>query len=321
MVASGSIFHATASEPTWVDSQERRDSSSTSAYPDDSLQERIRSGLSATTRAPSQVFESVKLLGAGGIAGAFSKSCTAPLARLTILYQVRKSARKAVLVQCCLLKAVFSSSLACLVMCLTPSSLHCTAVEAYFVQISKTKRMPQVQALKASPAALGQLSLRGAFSHVVRQEGILALWKGNGVTVVHRIPYSAINFWAYERLTEFWRQHMPSEKSSAGIDCARRLAAGGLAGSLACAVVSAPHQKFSRAKGAVHLAKSAALSASKEKHGLQQYLCYGAEAPCRYILSKCSNLKCGASTTVAINETIRGHLFFDIRIGYLIFAR
>ena len=73
---------------------------------------------------------------------------------------------------------------------------------------------------------------------MVRQEGILALWKGNGVTVLHRIPYSAINFWAYERLTELYRQRMPPEKSNATIDCARRLAAGGLAGSLACAVVN-----------------------------------------------------------------------------------
>ena len=32
--------------------------------------------------------EQAKLLLSGGVAGAFSKSCTAPLARLTILYQV-----------------------------------------------------------------------------------------------------------------------------------------------------------------------------------------------------------------------------------------
>ena len=27
-----------------------------------------------------------------------------------------------------------------------------------------------------------------------------ALWKGNGVTIVHRLPYSGINFFVYERL-------------------------------------------------------------------------------------------------------------------------
>jgi hypothetical protein len=34
-------------------------------------------------------FEGLRYAAAGGVAGAFAKSCTAPLARLTILYQVR----------------------------------------------------------------------------------------------------------------------------------------------------------------------------------------------------------------------------------------
>ena len=37
----------------------------------------------------------------------------------------------------------------------------------------------------------------------------MALWKGNGVTIVHRLPYSAVNFWAYERATQLWLQHYP----------------------------------------------------------------------------------------------------------------
>ena len=56
------------------------------------VQERINSGLTAgTSHKPSQLLETVKLLASGGFAGAFSKSCTAPLARLTILYQVWSS--------------------------------------------------------------------------------------------------------------------------------------------------------------------------------------------------------------------------------------
>lgn len=30
---------------------------------------------------------------------------------------------------------------------------------------------------------------------VIRREGVRALWRGNGVTIVHRLPYSAVNFW------------------------------------------------------------------------------------------------------------------------------
>ncbi len=43
----------------------------------------------ATKVYNTEAMESVRLLAAGGVAGAVSKTCTAPLARLTILYQAR----------------------------------------------------------------------------------------------------------------------------------------------------------------------------------------------------------------------------------------
>ena len=46
----------------------------------------------ASDVASSDLLENVRLLAAGGIAGAVSKTVTAPLARLTILYQVRSRA-------------------------------------------------------------------------------------------------------------------------------------------------------------------------------------------------------------------------------------
>jgi len=63
--------------------------------------------------------------------------------------------------------------------------------------------------------------------------------------MLHRLPYSAINFWAYERITELWNRRYPSVTRGAGggkthnysLDVTRRLAAGGAAGMCACTVV------------------------------------------------------------------------------------
>ncbi|CAN8316954.1 unnamed protein product [Cochlearia groenlandica] len=79
---------------------------------------------------------------AGGIAGAFSKTCTAPLARLTILFQL--------------------------------------------------------QGMQSGAAVLSRPSLWHEASRIVNEEGFRAFWKGNLVTVAHRLPYSAVNFYAYE---------------------------------------------------------------------------------------------------------------------------
>ncbi|KAL4428809.1 hypothetical protein ABPG77_005247 [Micractinium sp. CCAP 211/92] len=128
--------------------------------------------------------EEFKLLLSGGVAGAFSKTCTAPLARLTILYQVNG-----------MQAAAGGGTL--------PSS---------------------------------RLGVGAALRHVVRSEGLRALWKGNGVTIVHRLPYSAANFWVYEHVNEQWKRRIPAAGPLAAGDVARRLVAGGVAGMTACAL-------------------------------------------------------------------------------------
>ncbi len=76
---------------------------------------------------------------------------------------------------------------------------------------------------------------------MIRREGLLALWRGNGVTIVHRLPYSAVNFWAYERATQLWAQRYPPGQGGPGAwassDMLRRLVSGGVAGITACTLV------------------------------------------------------------------------------------
>ncbi|KAG1371758.1 mitochondrial substrate carrier family protein B [Cocos nucifera] len=113
---------------------------------------------------------------AGGVAGAVSKTCTAPLARLTILFQV--------------------------------------------------------QGMHSDVAALSKASIWHEASRIVYEEGFRAFWKGNLVTIAHRLPYSSISFYAYERYKHFL-QLIPGlnrHKEYASADVCVRLIGGGLAG-------------------------------------------------------------------------------------------
>ena len=47
---------------------------------------------------------------------------------------------------------------------------------------------------------LSHYSLWEACSRVMEEEGLYSFWKGNLTSVVHRFPYSAINFTVYENL-------------------------------------------------------------------------------------------------------------------------
>ena len=106
----------------------------------------------------------------------------------------------------------------------------------------------QVSGLHLASAGAGagqiqRLSLGAALQHIIHQEGFRALWKGNGVTIIHRMPYSAANFWAYESITRAWQHKWPATRPHE--DIVRRLCAGGLAGMTACSLVSAHLFPFS----------------------------------------------------------------------------
>ncbi|XP_057971047.1 uncharacterized protein LOC131159868 [Malania oleifera] len=118
---------------------------------------------------------------AGGVAGAFSKTCTAPLARLTILFQV--------------------------------------------------------QGMHSEVAVLSKASIWQEASRIANEEGFRAFWRGNLVTIAHRLPYSSVNFYAYENYKS-WLQSIPALRSCNGSvrDFCVHFVGGGLAGITAASV-------------------------------------------------------------------------------------
>lgn len=65
--------------------------------------------------------------------------------------------------------------------------------------VSQSPLMLQVQGMRADGAAMSSPSILKEATRIFREEGFRAFWKGNGVTIVHRLPYSSINFFAYEQ--------------------------------------------------------------------------------------------------------------------------
>nr|XP_043633927.1 mitochondrial substrate carrier family protein B-like [Erigeron canadensis] len=125
----------------------------------------------------------VSQLIAGGVAGAVSKTCTAPLARLTILFQV--------------------------------------------------------QGMHSDVSTLRKASILREASRIVTEEGFRAFWKGNLVTIAHRLPYSSISFYAFECYKNMLLQLMSGaegHESNFGSHVFVRLAGGGLSGITAASV-------------------------------------------------------------------------------------
>ncbi|KAH7537468.1 uncharacterized protein LOC107413827 isoform X2 [Ziziphus jujuba] len=126
-------------------------------------------------RRQSQIGNMSQLL-AGGVAGALSKTCTAPLARLTILFQV--------------------------------------------------------QGMHSDIATLRKASIWHEASRIVGEEGFRAFWKGNLVTIAHRLPYSSVNFYAYEHYKKMLKMipGLEGHRENTGTDLIVHFMGGGLAG-------------------------------------------------------------------------------------------
>lgn len=118
---------------------------------------------------------------AGGIAGSVGKTITAPLSRITVLYQV------------------------------SPMLYNGDISSRRAFQINRSD------------------SILDICKRIFKHEGPLAFWKGNLTSVIHRFPYSAINFAAFETTKKFYLKNIsPNDSPSMRFFC------GSLAGAIAC---------------------------------------------------------------------------------------
>lgn len=80
-------------------------------------------------------------------------------------------------------------------------------------------------------AALSKPSIWQEASRIANEEGFRAFWKGNMVTIAHRLPYSSVNFYAYERYKSMLQSILgENSKGSASAGLCVHFIGGGMAG-------------------------------------------------------------------------------------------
>ena len=62
----------------------------------------------------------------------------------------------------------------------------------------------QIQGMHSNVATLRKASIWNEASRIIHEEGFGAFWKGNLVTIAHRLPYSSVNFYSYEHYKKVW---------------------------------------------------------------------------------------------------------------------
>ncbi|GFZ02260.1 mitochondrial substrate carrier family protein [Actinidia rufa] len=95
-----------------------------------------------------------------------------------------------------------------------------------------------VQGMHSDVATLSKTSIWHEASRIVNEEGFRAFWKGNLVTIAHRLPYTSVNFYAYERYKSLLKliPGLESHRRSASADIFVHFVGGGLAGMTAASV-------------------------------------------------------------------------------------
>ncbi|KAF5186705.1 Mitochondrial carrier protein coac2 [Thalictrum thalictroides] len=81
-------------------------------------------------------------------------------------------------------------------------------------------------------ATMSKASIWREASRIVGEEGFRAFWRGNLVTIAHRLPSSSITFYAYERYKRLVQliPGLEGQRDNANADFSVRLLADGLAG-------------------------------------------------------------------------------------------
>ncbi|XP_034704407.1 mitochondrial substrate carrier family protein B-like isoform X2 [Vitis riparia] len=137
---------------------------------------------------------------AGGIAGALSKTCTAPLARLTILFQILHLVPG--------LESHKRNTSADLGVHFVAGGLAgLTAASAtYPLDLVRTR-------LAAQTKVIYYRGIGHTLQTIVREEGIWGLYKGLGATLLGVGPSIAINFSVYETLRSSWHSQRPNDST------------------------------------------------------------------------------------------------------------
>jgi hypothetical protein len=135
-------------------------------------------GSDSSPPAPSLSSSTVKSLVAGGIAGAFAKSCVSPIERVKILFQVSELAPS------CHQEISFHSN---------PSLKDLTpALSQSFLAHPIVSPRPTQPNRQVSTAAHRDIGIWASLVKIGRTEGVLGYWKGNGANCARVIPYAAV---------------------------------------------------------------------------------------------------------------------------------
>lgn len=81
---------------------------------------------------------------------------------------------------------------------LVAGSISAAASKTATAPLSRLTILFQIQAATGTSVEKGS-GLISALRQVVAREGIRSLWKGNGISVLHKFPYGGLNYFAYEQ--------------------------------------------------------------------------------------------------------------------------